>query len=79
MAKDSGYDAIFQDVKPLDIGGTDCYFQLRAVRPQSIVSLTTGFVYDDNHVIPKARAAGLRYVVFKPFRQDQVIKAVLGT
>ena len=27
----------------------------------------------------KARQDGLKYVLFKPFRQDQVVKAVLDT
>jgi hypothetical protein len=28
-------------------------------------------------VIVRARQDGLRYVLFKPFRQDQVVRAVL--
>lgn len=77
MAADAEYDAIFQEVKPPDLGGYDCYKRLRAARPGAIVSLTTGFGYDVAHSIVKARADGLKHVLFKPFRQEQVVRAVL--
>jgi CheY-like chemotaxis protein len=78
MAADEDYDAIFQEVKPPDMGGYDCYQQLRAARPTAIVSLTTGFGYDTAHSIVKARAEGMKHVLYKPFRHDQVVKAVLN-
>jgi len=77
MAADTDYDAIFQEVKPPDLGGYDCYHRLRVARPAAVVSLTTGFGYDTAHSIVKARADGLKFVLFKPFRQDQVVRAVL--
>ncbi len=77
MASDAEYDAIFQEVKPIDLGGFDCYQSLRKVRPTAIISLTTGFGYDVAHSIVKARAEQMKYVLFKPFRQDQVVRAVL--
>lgn len=77
MASDADYDAIFQEVKPPDIGGYDCYCRLRAVKPAAIVSLTRGFMYDAAHSEVKARADGMKYMLFKPFRQDQVVRAVL--
>jgi CheY-like chemotaxis protein len=77
MAADADYDAVFQEVKPPDMGGYDCYARLRAARPRAAVALTTGFGYDVAHSIVKARADGMRHVLFKPFRQDQVVRAVL--
>lgn len=77
MAAEADYDAIFQEVKPPDMGGYECYRRLRAARPRATVALTTGFGYDTAHSIIKARADGMRHVLFKPFRQDQVVKAVL--
>lgn len=78
MASEGDYDAIFQEVKPVDMGGYDCYRQLRATKPTAIVALTRGFMYDAAHSEIKARADGLKYVLFKPFRQDQVVRAVLN-
>ncbi len=77
MATDADYDTIFQEVKPPDMGGYECYQRLRAACPRATVALTTGFGYDTAHSIVKARADGMRHVLYKPFRQDQVIKAVL--
>lgn len=77
MAADADYDAIFQEVKPPDLGGYECYKKLRAARPTAIISLTTGFGYDLAHSIVKARTDGMKYVLFKPWRQEQVVRAVL--
>ncbi len=71
------FDAVFLEVKPADMGGYEAYRRLRAACPGAEVSLTTGFGYDSAHSIVKARADGMRAVLFKPFRQEQVIKAVL--
>jgi hypothetical protein len=38
--------------------------------------LMTGFGYDSNHSIVKARQMGMRTVIFKPFRRDLLLKAV---
>lgn len=77
MAAAGTYDAIFQEVKPPDTGGYDCYTRLRAANPRATVALTTGFGYDVAHSIVKARADGMRHVLFKPFRQDQIVRAVV--
>ncbi len=77
LAGTGRYDAIFQEVKPPDMGGYECYTRLRAACPGAKVALTTGFGYDTAHAIVKARADGLRHVLFKPFRQDQVVRAAL--
>ncbi|MBX9583564.1 MAG: response regulator, partial [Gemmataceae bacterium] len=77
MAADNRYDAIVLDVKPPDMGGFECYRRFRAAAPGAALALTTGFGYDVAHSIVKARQDGLRYVLFKPFRQEQVVNAVL--
>jgi len=77
MAADTGYDAVFLAVKPPDMGGYDCYRRFRELRPAATPALTMEFGYDEHHVIPKARQDGLRHVLFKPFREEQVVRAVL--
>lgn len=76
LAANARYDAVFQEVKPPDMGGYDCYQRLRAACPAATVALATGFGYDVAHSIVKARADGLRHVLFKPFRPDQIVRAV---
>jgi len=77
MATDNKYDAIFLDVKPVDMGGYECYRRFKAATPLSTLALTSGFGYDLAHSIVKARQDGLRYVLYKPFREEQVVSAVL--
>ncbi len=70
-------DAVLQEIRPTDMGGYDAFRRFRVARPEARVALTTGFGYDSAHSIVKARQDGLKYVLFKPFRQDQVVTAVL--
>jgi two-component system, sensor histidine kinase SagS len=77
MLQEYPFDAVLMEIKPPDLGGYETYRRLRAARPNTPVSMTTGFGYDSAHSIVKARADGMRYVLFKPFRQDQLIKAVV--
>ncbi len=71
------FDAVLMDIKPPDMGGYETYRRLRDTRPGTAIAMTTGFGYDTAHSIVKARADGMQYVLFKPFRPDQLVKAVL--
>ncbi len=75
LARTQQFDGILQDIKPPDLGGYDTYRRLRDANPGAAVAMTTGFGYDSAHSIVKARADGMQHVLFKPFRQDQVLKA----
>jgi CheY-like chemotaxis protein len=79
MAADTPYDAILLEVKPRDLGGYESYRRFRTARPGSVLALTMGFGYDESHVIVKARQDGLKkeLVLFKPLREEQVVRAVL--
>jgi hypothetical protein len=41
--------------------------------------LMTSFGYDSGHAIVKARQDGLRFVLYKPFRTDQLIDALVSS
>jgi CheY-like chemotaxis protein len=71
------YDAVLVEVRPPDLGGYDTFKSIRQTRPGVPVAFTTGFGYDAAHSIVKARADGLKYVLFKPFKPDQLVAAVL--
>ncbi len=71
------FDAVLMETKPADLGGFDTYCRLKAARPGVRIAMTTGFGYDSAHSIVKARADGMEHVLFKPFRQDQLLKAIL--
>jgi CheY-like chemotaxis protein len=76
MARLSGYDAILADIRLPDLTGYEAYRALREAQPGAQVILMTGFGYDATHSIVKARQDGLRYVLYKPFRVDQLLAAL---
>ncbi|QDT63942.1 hybrid sensor histidine kinase/response regulator [Calycomorphotria hydatis] len=76
MARSFHYDAVIVDIRLPDMTGYDCFIQLREISKHLQVILMTGFGYDPDHCIVKARQAGLRAVLYKPFRLDQLIEEV---
>jgi CheY-like chemotaxis protein len=78
MAKLACYDVIVADIRLPDLGGYEVYRALRQAQPGAAVILMTGYGYDAGHALVKARQDGLKYVLFKPFRVDQLRDALLG-
>src|SRR5262249_12868317 len=76
MARLGSYDAILVDIRLPDITGHDAYCKLRQAQPQARVILMTAFGYDPSHAIVKCRQDGLRFVLYKPFRADQLLDAL---
>lgn len=74
---DRRFDAVFVDIKLPDAGTYATYARLREIRHDVQVAMMTGFGYDSGHSIVKGRADGMQFTLFKPFRPEQVIKAVL--
>jgi CheY-like chemotaxis protein/GAF domain-containing protein len=76
MARLGAYDAILADIRLPDISGYEVYRRLREAQPKARVILMTGYGYDPTHALVKARQDGLRFVLFKPFRIDQLRDAL---
>jgi CheY-like chemotaxis protein len=76
LAKLSRYDTMLADIKLPDLTGYEVYSALRKAQPNAHVILMTGFGYDSTHSIVKAKQDGLRYVLYKPFRVDQLLTAL---
>jgi CheY-like chemotaxis protein len=79
MARVGNYDAVLVDIRLPDLSGYEAYRRLRDAQPQARMVLMTAFGYDASHSIIKARQEGLRFVLYKPFRTDQLIDALIGT
>ncbi len=78
MVRNSGYDAVIADIRLPDLSGFQLMQKLKeviTVDPLPLV-LMTGFGYDPDHSIVKARQAGLMAVLYKPFRIDQLLASV---
>ncbi|MFO0846653.1 MAG: response regulator [Gemmataceae bacterium] len=76
MAKLARYDAVLADIRLPDLSGYEAYRALREAQPGARVILMSAFGYDPSHALVKARQDGLRYVLFKPFRVDQLRDAL---
>lgn len=84
MARSIHFDVVLLDTRLLDMTGYDCCVKLREIDHSLPVILMTGYGYDPDHNVAKARRIGLNYVVFKPFSDkwldvlESVVKQELG-
>jgi CheY-like chemotaxis protein len=76
MVRQGAYDAILTDIRLPDMTGYEVFSRLRAAQPDARVILMTGFGYDTSHSIVKCRQEGLRHVLYKPFRVDQLVEVL---
>jgi CheY-like chemotaxis protein/PAS domain-containing protein len=76
MARSFQYDVVLADIRLPDMTGYDCFCQVREGQENLPVILMTGFGYDPSHSIVKARQQGLKSVLYKPFRVDQLLDEV---
>lgn len=76
MARMANYDAVLTDIRLPDMGGYEIYQKLRTAQPNAQVILMTAFGYDPSHSIVKARQDGLKHVLYKPFRIEQMLAAL---
>lgn len=76
MARLSAYDVILADIRLPDVSGYEMYQRMRKAQPQARAILMTAYGYDPSHSIVKARQEGLRFVLYKPFRIDQLLDAL---
>jgi two-component system, sensor histidine kinase SagS len=73
---DGEYDVVISDIRLPDMNGYDCMLKLKEIMDPVPLILMTGFGYDPDHSIVKARQAGLKAVLYKPFRLDQLLSSV---
>jgi two-component system, sensor histidine kinase SagS len=76
MARLGSYDVILADIRLPDMTGHQVYRGLREAQPEARVILMTGYGYDPHHSLVHARQDGLRFILYKPFRVDQLLDAL---
>ncbi len=76
MVRNFHYDVVIADIRLPDMTGYECFHQIRQIHGHLPVILMTGFGYDPTHSIVKARQEGLKSVLYKPFRLDQLLGEV---
>lgn len=78
LARETDYHAVMVDISPPDMKGYDAYTQFREAQPNARMIMMAGFGYDGGHNLVKARQAGLKFVLFKPFLVNQLVNALDG-
>ncbi|MBI5758960.1 MAG: response regulator [Planctomycetales bacterium] len=73
MVRTFAYDAVLVDIRLPDMTGYECFCQIREHDARLPIVFMTGFGYDPGHSIVKARQQGLKSVLYKPFRLDQLL------
>ncbi len=70
------FDLVLSDIKMPERNGYEVFAAAKDANPKTPVILTTGFGYDPNHTIVRARREGLAAVLFKPFKVDQLLSEI---
>jgi two-component system, sensor histidine kinase SagS len=76
LVSQRSYDLIISDVKMPNKNGYAIFAAAKDRNPKIPVIFMTGFGYDPNHSIIRARRQGLEAVLFKPFKVDELLDAV---
>ncbi len=79
LGSDTSYDVIIADVRLPDMNGYELLMSLRELMEKVPLVLMSGFGYDPGHSILKARQEGVKNVLYKPFRLDQLISTIEET
>jgi CheY-like chemotaxis protein len=67
------FDLVLCDIKMPDRSGYEVFASAKDRNSECPVILMTGFGYDPNHSIVRARREGLAAVLFKPFKVEQLL------
>ncbi|MBI4716416.1 MAG: response regulator [Planctomycetes bacterium] len=70
------FDLVLSDIRMPNKSGYEVFAAAKEANPATPVILTTGFGYDPNHSIVRARREGLSAVLFKPFKVDQLLDEI---
>ncbi len=76
LVSQRSYNLIISDVKMPNKNGYAIFAVAKDKDPTIPVIFMTGFGYDPNHSIIRARRQGLEAVLFKPFKVDELLEAV---
>jgi len=76
MIGEKAYELVLTDIKMPNRNGYEVFSAAKTANPQCVVIFMTGFGYDPNHSIIRARQEGLSAVLFKPFKVDQLLAEV---
>ncbi len=69
-------DLVITDIAMPDMDGYELFWRIKDYNPDLPVIMMTGFGYDPNHVLVRAKSDGLQDILFKPFSIDKLISLI---
>ncbi|MDP8226333.1 MAG: response regulator [Candidatus Celaenobacter polaris] len=76
IIREQHVDIILSDIAMPDMDGYELYSQIRDFDDTIPIIMMTGFGYDPNHVLVKAKKDGLHDIIFKPFEIDDLVHMI---
>ncbi|HOY84116.1 MAG: response regulator [Candidatus Cloacimonetes bacterium] len=71
-----GIDLVITDIAMPDMDGYELFWRIKDHAPGLPVIMMTGFGYDPNHVLVRAKTDGLQDILFKPFDIAKLIALI---
>ncbi|MDD3536328.1 MAG: response regulator [Candidatus Cloacimonetes bacterium] len=67
---------VLTDIAMPDMDGYELFWRVKDYEPALPVIMMTGFGYDPNHVLVRAKVDGLKDVIFKPFDVEKLVTII---
>ncbi|MCB5246903.1 MAG: response regulator [Candidatus Cloacimonetes bacterium] len=71
-----GIDLVLTDIAMPDMDGYELFWRIKDYNPDLPVIMMTGFGYDPNHVLVRAKSDGLQDILFKPFDTAKLVALI---
>jgi len=69
-------DLVLTDIAMPDMDGYELFWRIKDYDANIPVIMMTGFGYDPNHVLVRAKVDGLEDVLYKPFDTDKLVDLI---